>query len=715
MEPPTKRLRLHSSVEVDENNPDFLRKREEGEARFKSTLESIFAKYENMPESRSDEIDMRTGKILVDNGHMRSLGRNRQSQKEAHLLEDLLDGRQKIYEECDEDSADELAPPGLFKSSERKGSEHGMEEEVTEVIPETCAFTTPAQPVEPPLLAIDQSQLLTMLNPALQLNLSQAPSTPSDQQHQSALLLGLGQLVKTAVAEALSHHLGHAFQPVVTPAPGSVVTPATDPKWLFPPLPGQINSPVLPSTDNIPVASAVRTKRPISRHMLRSPTRCNVAKSAPPAPEPQQVESNVLTMSPPTHRPSGVAKETEMEQPIETPTQRRRTTRKYEFSNEDDIYITEMRTRYKWTMVQVRESRPLWKDWPIHALDNHWNLHLKDKAIPIPQNPVVTHEPETELDAGEEVLIKEEELEAPDRPFEDLPVTKKPPGLDEPDMFSSRSSELVDVSYREQLPTPSSLDQAEEIEATGNAPEHEELTNNMMCDQDDLELLSLVDMESSRFDEGPEFGRKEDTVPLKESIIESVEDRSPFKKTLPSISPNLSKVIVQVQIPRKNTRPMQPEPDPLTPQRNERQREETHSTNQSGTNDFTPIVADDCNPTSSSQEMEARARDSSDDLIDGLVFTPVPRMNREPRTLGHIPLLSTPFVPTPKSAPHPRSLHSVGSEATPKLSRAQQNLRIKAQWAKQGRQSISKLKRKSLPELSKRKFHDVDSEDELAF
>ena len=61
MEPPAKRLRLLQSVEVDETNPDYIREKAQAQAQLKSRFESLFAKYENMPESMSDEIDMRTG------------------------------------------------------------------------------------------------------------------------------------------------------------------------------------------------------------------------------------------------------------------------------------------------------------------------------------------------------------------------------------------------------------------------------------------------------------------------------------------------------------------------------------------------------------------------------------------------------------------------------------------------------------------------------
>jgi hypothetical protein len=59
-----------------------------------------------MPESRSDIVDIVTGEINVDNGHMRSLVKNQKQTESSLFLDGFLEGN--LY--YDDDSTDELAP-----------------------------------------------------------------------------------------------------------------------------------------------------------------------------------------------------------------------------------------------------------------------------------------------------------------------------------------------------------------------------------------------------------------------------------------------------------------------------------------------------------------------------------------------------------------------------------------------------------------------------
>ena len=67
MEPPYKRQRLYSRENTD---ADLRRKRVQNDQRLKSIFESIFEKYEKNFEGVGDEIDLETGQIVVDNGHI---------------------------------------------------------------------------------------------------------------------------------------------------------------------------------------------------------------------------------------------------------------------------------------------------------------------------------------------------------------------------------------------------------------------------------------------------------------------------------------------------------------------------------------------------------------------------------------------------------------------------------------------------------------------
>ena len=67
MEPPLKRQRLSAAVESED---DLQKRRVRNDLQLKSRFESIFEKYSKDFEGIGDEIDMRTGEIVVNNGHI---------------------------------------------------------------------------------------------------------------------------------------------------------------------------------------------------------------------------------------------------------------------------------------------------------------------------------------------------------------------------------------------------------------------------------------------------------------------------------------------------------------------------------------------------------------------------------------------------------------------------------------------------------------------
>ncbi|KAI9835703.1 MAG: hypothetical protein M1819_001880 [Sarea resinae] len=72
MEPPFKRLRTHDPDDFD-NFEVLERARANNDQRLKSRFESIFEKYQYDFSEVGDEIDLETGEIVVDNGHLRGL------------------------------------------------------------------------------------------------------------------------------------------------------------------------------------------------------------------------------------------------------------------------------------------------------------------------------------------------------------------------------------------------------------------------------------------------------------------------------------------------------------------------------------------------------------------------------------------------------------------------------------------------------------------
>jgi len=115
MERPAKRPRLLKTVEVDEADPDYARAEQETTQRFKANWEAILEKYGNENLDQGDEIDLVTGEVVVDRGHLRG-------------MEDGCDDTNQflmdfVTEELDEDSADELAPEHPPKKLIAKGTE----------------------------------------------------------------------------------------------------------------------------------------------------------------------------------------------------------------------------------------------------------------------------------------------------------------------------------------------------------------------------------------------------------------------------------------------------------------------------------------------------------------------------------------------------------------------------------------------------------------
>ncbi|KAI0594771.1 hypothetical protein F4775DRAFT_416262 [Biscogniauxia sp. FL1348] len=108
MEPPSKRLKLQQALyeSDDEANQDELsmtpsqfdarqdplyqldKGRAKAATRLKSTFESIFEKYEKDFTGIGDEIDLRTGEIIIDNGHLQSLEDEKDGGREGSVSSD---------------------------------------------------------------------------------------------------------------------------------------------------------------------------------------------------------------------------------------------------------------------------------------------------------------------------------------------------------------------------------------------------------------------------------------------------------------------------------------------------------------------------------------------------------------------------------------------------------------------------------------------------
>ncbi|KAH9879388.1 hypothetical protein J1614_002828 [Plenodomus biglobosus] len=413
MEPPAKRLRILQTVEVDEENEDYINAKKAQEKRLRSRLESIFAKYENMHESNSDIIDMKANKVVVDRGHLRRLQRQA-TRTEPSLLDTLgysvsrEEDEPPAGEDVDsrDESEDELAPTQPLKATRA----------------EVADRSATLQPVQTPVAAnLQPSPHQNPYTPGPAANLLQYvqfPQTPAGQQAQTAFYATLTQTINQAVQQAvaplfsrilsstpsLQHAAVQAPLPLcATPSLGAdTVAPATDPKWSFPPLPAK--TPSAHITQSMQLPNSAKPKSPIVTKEVDETTFPAIpAKQS----EPQQLadgqsithryeaDSIAAPCSTPSRRSPRVEipwRREEIPQRREEIPRRRNLVSKYQFSKEDDVHISKKKLLEGYSWAQIRDSRKRWKQWPLRPFHNHWtklrrqNLHLQVASQETAQN-----------------------------------------------------------------------------------------------------------------------------------------------------------------------------------------------------------------------------------------------------------------------------------------------------------------------------------------
>jgi hypothetical protein len=711
MDPPAKRLRILQSVEVDETNPDYIAAKQKQQHKLKGRFESIFAKYEGMHESMSDEIDLKTGQVVVDRGHVRRV--QRQMLQKATLLDNFLEpalGQEETPEGEEEhvQSEDELAPTQL-PSKKRKRVDAQDHEKAAHSSEQNGAdlLTSPSHAVSTVLAQNNALQIPNTPNPAANLlQHIQFPQTPLGQQAQAAFLANLNQTIAQAVQQAVAPILSSVLRttPNVQAAPTPVfpglnshvsaidsVRPATDPKWYFPPVSvtkeaqqvdyQRSTPPVLhkafPVTIDRPDASSPLVHRRsspkvyIQKRRNTSNIQHNARVLETSAERPQSSHSLPTLCS---NVESYIATEPPVTDLSKPKTKRARSARKkYHFTEEDNIYISKSKILHNKSFKEIRASKEKWSNWPYSAFYKHWSSYLKDKQLHL-----------QDISRAEPIL---------------QPSSPTPPDHEEHFFSSIEIPETSSASHR--LPTPDSLEQDDDCVERAVIP------SSSHFDDDELELLSLAgadvgDLHSSQtqYDvddtyptpdepipsiEGTEF-RNEDELQLEMLKAESLTPEPTLPKLLPSTIPETQESVVVVSSPsQKRQKIERPRPNPVSTQR--------------------------------------AASDSSDDL--DLIGT-----NDEPATPHNIPIKREPETPQASlflcsspafktSRPVPQS--SGLTKSTGKLDRRVYLKEVKQSWTKgKGRMSSAKRRRRrssALPVNVKRARVDIevgDSEDELA-
>jgi hypothetical protein len=393
MEPPAKRMRILQSVEVDEDNVEYIKAKQRQQQKLKSRFESIFEKFGNMNPSQSDEIDMKTNTVVVDRGHLRRLKRQTNG-KEKSLLENIILGAGDHLEDDDndgedaegEDSEDELTLPQLVKFKTAGPHEQHMSKRSTEAT-ETNVQQLALPQSNCPATSMPQfnvPQTPNTPNPTADLlRYVQFPQTPAGQQAQNAfhanLLQTINQAVHQAVAGLILPNVPMALANTA-PAPTTPMTtddkvaPATDPKWFFPPLSAQQRQcPVAQSSPLSYHTFASRAKETVQQHS-------DITSIEATGEKPLATTCRRLNESSPT-RPRRTSPRVEIQRRMP------RTARKYHFTHEDDVYMSKRKRIDGVSWAAINDSRQNWKDWPMSALHSRWtlikgqNLHLQEPAV----------------------------------------------------------------------------------------------------------------------------------------------------------------------------------------------------------------------------------------------------------------------------------------------------------------------------------------------
>lgn len=387
--------------------------------------------------------------------------------------------------------------------------------------------------------------------------------------------------------------------------------------------------------------------------------------------EPRQIEDELSTIE---QRESHA-----IAAPCVTPSRRsrrveiRREVSKYQFSEEDDVYIsTKVMEGCSW--AKIRNDRKKWRKWPLYSLEQHWN-ELKQRNSHL------------QVDLQGPILDKSQE----------------PPSL------------------LHHLPTPTSSrhgDHLEESIETCTPRESNQISSSNAYDNEELELLSIAgdshpDM-PAMCDDGellPDVVLPSIETPLEPTEEDEIQQDLQKSPTIepPRIMENQNIASARKEMDqRHSSNPQQSTPDPTSNPRY------THS--HANTTNSTPSQ-----PVNTFQRQTTRRRSTSINLVgddDELLAPATPHIKRESST--PLPLSFLYSSPAPNTRPAINS--SISASTSKIIDQKAFRKQIKQSWTKMGtprRKSGGKVlaKRKSYPVLARKRAWDdgeEGSEDELA-
>ncbi|KAF2187797.1 hypothetical protein K469DRAFT_749003 [Zopfia rhizophila CBS 207.26] len=497
MDPHTKPPRILKSVEVDETNPDFMRRQQGNHLLLKSRFEAIFAKFENMPEEDQDEIDLETGKVVVDRGHLRSMQDDGRRGRVMQFLGHLSDEKEQYEEyEDDGDDRDELAPTEPSEASEPEDRDPVEETQAEAHNTAMSNIPPPTEMMNIPLQNREQTEVANSINSAqMTMQIAQLAQPIATMQPDTAAFAQLGQNIWGALAQFMGQYSGGVPGAVPPVAPGTVntvtppvvprnvsgVTPVTNSTWYAPPIPEWTPRSVTAQSSPTSNSTAQRKRQP-------SPIRSIWA------PQIKRKKQNAKADEPPDETLAAQRRETDLstDDDVDRPSHHRR---KYHFSAEDEEYIIKQKKEHKLSWKQIIESREAWKDWPQSAICRYYYKHLKDRGI---LNLEGRREESPLLrDANEEIEEQVEDQadtgEAIETSIASMRLPKKPARTR---LRTAITKTASSPTRPRQLPTPSTLDHLNSTDSqtstTRNyAPQLEELAVPNIPDDDDMEISHM--------------------------------------------------------------------------------------------------------------------------------------------------------------------------------------------------------------------------------
>ncbi|KAI4708820.1 hypothetical protein J4E89_006221 [Alternaria sp. Ai002NY15] len=720
MEPPAKRMRILHSVEVDEDNAEYIKAKQKQQQKLKSRFESIFEKFGNMNPSQSDEIDFNTNRVVVDRGHLRRIKRQSNG-KEKTLLESIVMGSGSHPEDDEdddeelgegEDSEDELAPPQTVKPKAAGPPEQDINKQHTAAT-EANAPQSAIPQHDLPATSIPQFGIPQTPNPsnptADLLRHLQFPQTPAGQQAQSAFHTSLLQTIHQAVNQAVaglvlpnaSTPFANAAPPPITPiTTDDKVAPATDPKWFFPPLSAQprrvpvAQSSPLPSYTTAPIA---KETGPQHSHT----TSRDVADGRPCA-----LIGTRPDESSPT-RPRRTSPRVEIQRRIP------RTARRYNFTHEDDVYISKRKAIDGVSWAVIKDGQQKWKEWPLSAFHNRWNV-IKNQDLQLRESVVA---PTSGRVAGVNHVSKEQDPAASNTQHH-LPT---PNSSEHEDYHRSLVQSTEDaVEELRSSSTHFDDDDRDLLSLAGDDSDEEQLPMNV--DDDDtlvdvsgdvvlpsIETRDLIDEDTLQSDLLADLPTQDDiATPVRESSCIAIKAEpafsSPTTLRIRKHATPLAEVIPDSQQTEDDL-----QTDLVLPSHHNIEKKSSGIAKQ---NKHTT-------PHRKSPSLDLIGTTTEDELLPSPPNPTTPSLNRahKPAT----PRTAVPFntYQTPKIRNADGSSDK-DSKSTSKADRKAFHKRIKREWTRKGtpaKESAAKRKSLGVLEVRKRRWVDVDgegSEDELA-